>query len=332
VGRILADRDEGVHAVEPVGNWNESRYVDFWDAPAQIGGWLRLGSRPNEGHAEMSVCLHLPDGTTACAFRRPDIVCNGLEADGQRWHVVDPWRTTTVRYDGTLHLLDDPWTLASGRAAFVGRPVVEASLDLECRTGGLKRTLGHDQDHIDRIFVPGQATGHYQHLSHVTGAVRVGNRTFRVDGRGGKDHSWGPRNWHAKVEFRWLIAAFDDQTGFMLTRSVSTSTSRRGGFCLVDGELHLVDGWDAEETFGAAPHHELRRVVVTVNTGAGEWTLSGEPRAWMPLRHRQSGDAGVQRTLRIVKSPTEWWCLDDRRGTGMCEYHDLLPDDPTPHR
>ena len=323
--RLLTDQDDGLHSVEPVGNWNESRYVDFWDASSRIGGWLRLGNRPNEGRAEMSVCLHLPDGTTACSFRRPTITSNGLEVDGQRWQICEPWRTTNVGYEGTLHVLDDSWTLTEGRAAFAGRPAVDASVELECRTNGLERTFGYDQDHVDRIFVPGQATGHYQHLTHVTGTVRVGGRSVQVDGRGGKDHSWGPRNWHAKVAFRWLIAAFDDENGFMLTRSESPSISRLGGFCLVDGQMHLVDRWSVEETLGGPPHGELRRAVVTIDTQQGHWRVTGEPQAWIPLRHRQRDDAGDERTLRIVKSPTEWESEDGRAGTGMCEYHDLLP-------
>jgi hypothetical protein len=280
----------------------------------------------------LSVCLHLPDGTTACAFRRPEIEGNELAVDGQRWEIVEPWRTTVVRFDGSVHLLDDPWTLTAGRAAFTDRPVVDASLELECRTGGRARTFGYDQDHVDRIFVPGQATGHYQHLAHTRGVVRVGERVFEVDGRGGKDHSWGPRNWHAKRLFRWLIAAVDDSTGFMLTRSVSASTSRLGGFCLVDGRLCLVDHWQVDDTFGGPPHEELRWVVVRVRVGGEAWTVAGEPMAAIPIRHRQRDEAGGEQTLRIVKSPTEWKWEDGRTGTGMCEYHDLLPLAPRSDR
>ena len=41
-----------------------------------MGGWVRMGNRPNEGYAEMTVCLYLPDGRVgvhvqAAADRRP---------------------------------------------------------------------------------------------------------------------------------------------------------------------------------------------------------------------------------------------------------------------
>ena len=46
-------------------NYNESRYYNFFDPRPSYGrsvagcGW---GNRPNEGYAEMTVCLYLPDG------------------------------------------------------------------------------------------------------------------------------------------------------------------------------------------------------------------------------------------------------------------------------
>jgi len=77
-------------------------------------------------------------------------------------------------------------------------------------TYGLDAVMGSDQAHIHRIFLPGQADWHYQHLCRVRGTVRIGDQAFEVDGRGGKDHSRGPRNWLAKIYLRWLIAFSDD--------------------------------------------------------------------------------------------------------------------------
>ncbi len=34
-----------------------------------VGGWFRIGNRPNEGHAEMSACVYLPDGRVAFDVR-----------------------------------------------------------------------------------------------------------------------------------------------------------------------------------------------------------------------------------------------------------------------
>lgn len=80
MGVKLADADEGVHPIGTQSNWNESRYVDFWDARQRVGGWFRIGNRPNEGRAEMSACINLPDGRAAFMFERPKITGNTLAA------------------------------------------------------------------------------------------------------------------------------------------------------------------------------------------------------------------------------------------------------------
>jgi hypothetical protein len=332
VGALLGPGDEGAHPVGPAINWNESRYVDFWDSTTRVGGWFRIGNRPNAGWAEMSACVYLPDGTTAFMFDRATITDNSLKAGDQSWEVVDEWTTSRMRYVGPMMILADPWLLTNPKRAFTESPRTAADVDLECRSTGLATVLGSDQDHVDRIFLPGQTDFHYQHLAHVTGTVRIGDTTHAVDGRGGKDHSWGPRNWHAKRWLRWLIAGIDDDNGFMLTRAVGPTKQTRSGFVLADGQFHLVDDFVMRNVYAGEPNHEVIGVEVTIRTpaqpgtGAGlTVTATGTPRGWLPLRHRQANESGGEAILRIVKSPTDW-TVDGRPAAGMLEYHDLVED------
>jgi len=326
MGTRLSDADERVHEVGAATNWNESRYVDTWDATGRIGGWFRIGNRPNEGHAEMSACVYLPDGRVAFDFGRPSIATNGLSAGGQTWEVVTPWRTNRVTYSGEMCILADPWLLTDPKRAFAESPRVTADIDLTCHSVGLDAVMGQDQDQMRLIFLPGQADAHYQHLARTVATVRLGDETFALAGRGGKDHSWGPRNWHAKIYLRWLIAAFDDDNGFMLTRAVGPTNETRSGFVLDDGVFRVVDHFEMRNTYAAAPNHELIAVAVDIASGDRTWSARGEPRSWLPLRHRQRNEAGEPATLRIVKSPTDWTMGDGRAGAGHCEYHDRMED------
>ena len=288
------------------GNWNESRYVDAWDDEQRIGAWLRIGMRPNEGRAEMSVCAYLPDGRVAFMFDRPGIEGNGLAAGGQEWHVGTPYRRNRVCYNGDLLLLDDPWSLTEPGRAYREARRVPASLDLVSTSLGLEAVMGRDQDHIDRIFLPGQADFHYQHLARTTGRIMVDGQTWEIDGRGGRDHSWGPRNWHAKIYLRWLICALDDGNGFMLMRAVGPTKATRGGHVLADGTFHLVDDFHMRNVYSDSPHYGLRSVEVDIQAGELRWSAQGTPQSWLPLRHRQPAADGREATLRIVKSPTDW--------------------------
>jgi hypothetical protein len=324
MGIRLTAYDEGVHAHGEEINWNESRYVDFWDAARRIGGWFRIGARPNARYAEMSACVYLPDGRVAFAFDRAEIDANGLSAGGQRWEITEPWRTNRVMFAGSMSLFGDPWVLTDPKQAFADAPIEPAEIDLACSTAGLTATMGQDQDQHHLIFLPGQADFHYQHMTHVVGTVRLGDTMYEIDGRGGKDHSWGPRNWHAKIYLRWLTCCIDDANGFMLTRAVGPTKQTRSGFVLVDGEFRVVDGFDMLNHYADQPWHELTSTEVTVRAGDVEWTVTGTPQNYLPLRHRQRNEAGEDATLRIVKHPAEWTFADGRIAAGHLEYHDLM--------
>jgi hypothetical protein len=326
MGAALTDADEGLHAPGGQINWNESRYIDFWDPVQKVGGWFRMGQRPNAGYAEMSACINLPDGRIAFFFERAKIAGNSLTAGNLVWEIGTPWRSNRVRYRGEMILFDNAWDLTDPKRAFTTAPRVHADIDLTCVSTGLGTVMGQDQDHVDLIFLPGQADFHYQHLGRTTGTVKVGDSTWQVDGRGGKDHSWGPRNWHAKIYLRWLICGLDDDNGFMLTRAVGPTKKTRSGFLLEGGAFNVVDGYEMKNHYAGAPNYELLKTEVTIKAGARTVSATGTPRAWLPLRHRQQDAEGKEAILRIVKSPADWVLADGRTGAGMCEYHDLMAD------
>jgi hypothetical protein len=221
--------------------------------------------------------------------------------------------------------------LTDPRQAFASAPRQAAEIDLRVATIGLDAVMGYDQDHIDQIFLPGQADWHYQHLCWVTGSIRVGDEEFAVSGRGGKDHSWGPRNWLAKIYLRWLIAVSDDdELGFMLVRAVGPTKRTRSGHVWEKGRFYLVDDFGMVNTYAPRPPHELLRTELVIRAGDREWTVTGEPRAWVPLRHRSADENGEPALLRIVKSPTRWTFGDGRLGAGMSEIHDRIGADGIP--
>jgi hypothetical protein len=324
-GRRLTISDDYMHEVGAEPTWNESRYIDFHDRKSGVGGWFRIGMRPNEGHAEVSVAVNLPDGRTAFWYERSPVDDNRLVAGGQSWSIGDPYRHTDVRYTGQVMILDDAWDLTDPKRVFTTAPRVDAAIDLRVESDGLGSVMGSDQEHIDRIFLPGQADWHYQHLCWVSGTVTVGDRTFQVDGRGGKDHSWGPRNWLAKIYLRWLIATTDDdELGFMLVRAVGPTKRTRSGHVWEKGRFFVVDDFRMTNTYAAEAPYELRRTKVVITSGERRWSATGTPQAWLPLRHLSKDEHGAPAQLRIVKSPTEWVFGDGREGAGMCEIHDRL--------
>src|SRR5215475_4987342 len=106
---ICLDTDDLMHENTGESNYNESAYYNFYDPAQRLGGFVRIGNRPNEGYAEMTLCLYLPDGTVGFMFGRPRIAGNAaFDAGGIRFEVRTPMREHVIRYDGTACRLERP--------------------------------------------------------------------------------------------------------------------------------------------------------------------------------------------------------------------------------
>lgn len=326
MGYKLVDQDEYMHEVGTISNWNESRYIDFWDAHNRVGGWFRMGYRVNEGYSEMSAAIDLPDGRSAFMYLRPAIDSNALSVGGLTWEVEDPWKVRHVTYEGEMMILDDAWDLVEPKKVFTTAPRQNATIKLTTYSNGLESVMGQDQDQIDLIFLPGQADKHYQQLIRTEGTVTVGDQTWEINGRGGMDHSWGIRNWHAKIYLRWHIAQFSDDYGFMLVRGVGPDKQTRSGHVWENGKFYIVDDFEMKNENAGAPNYQLTKCSLVIKSGDRTWEATGTPQHWLPLRHRQTGADGKPALLRIVKSPAEWVDGNGIEGQGMLEYHDLMVD------
>src|SRR5690349_24699645 len=119
----LEPADDYLHAVEVASNFNDSRYYNFFDPGAGMGGWTRMGNRPNEQYAEMTVCLYLPDGRVAFMFQRPAISGNTeLNAGGLKIEVVEPFKHLRVTDEGKALVMTEPHDMADPKVAFANNP------------------------------------------------------------------------------------------------------------------------------------------------------------------------------------------------------------------
>src|SRR5690606_18706090 len=131
---VLDPEDEYPHEPDPVPNYNESMYFNSFDLAQEVGGWFRLGNRVNEGYAERSVCVYLPDGRVGFTYGRPSITTNdAMDAGGLRIDVLEPFERLRLTYDGTVCLLEDPREMADPRRAFTENPTVPCEVRLEVR-------------------------------------------------------------------------------------------------------------------------------------------------------------------------------------------------------
>ena len=133
----LEPQDDLLHPLEDASNFNESRYYNVFDAGSGVGGWMRMGNRPNEGYAEMTVCLYLPDGRVGFIYKRPTIEGHEAhDAGGLRFEVIEPFVEHRVTYEGRILVLDEPKDMADPKQAFADNPQVPCRIDLTHRAVG----------------------------------------------------------------------------------------------------------------------------------------------------------------------------------------------------
>jgi hypothetical protein len=317
--------DEYMHDVGPEENFQESMYFNVYDPKERVGGFFRLGNRPNEGSGEMTCCLYLPDGRVGFMFKRPEVHSNeAFDSAGMQFVVHEPFERLTVTYEGKVVLLDEPLDMADPKEAFTSNPYETCAVNLEYR--GLSAMFGGEPDESHER--PGEefAKGHYEQLVGARGSVRVGDQEWAVDGFGLRDHSWGPRYWQAPWYYRWLTANFGEGFGFMGSRIArKDGPGTRGGF-VWDGEsLHLCDGfelstdWQGEDSY----HQSIR---ATLRSHDKEWKADGRVLSLIPLRNRRHTPDGDLLVTRISEGLTEWTLADGRVGYGLSEYLDQLID------
>ena len=214
----LEPQDEFPHVPDAAANYNESMYFNVFDPIQKVGGWFRIGNRPNEGYAEMSVCLYLPGGRVGFMFGRPKISGNAeMNAGGLKIEVVEPFKRLKLTYrrqalpagaavrDGrsVQGLPQQPSCALQGRARLRGRQP-----DVRRRDGARRRQAARDR--------PGEVVrqAHYEQHVAAKGRFTVGEETLR-DRRltACATSRWGPRHWSAINWYRWCPMNFGRDFG-----------------------------------------------------------------------------------------------------------------------
>jgi len=325
---ILEPNDEYCHTPDAATNYNESMYFNVFDPARKIGGWFRLGNRVNEGYAEMSACLYLPDGRIGFMFGRPNIDNNNeLNAGGMRFEVVEPFKRLRVTYDGMVCLLSNPLEMAHPSKAFKNNPLVACKVDLAYR--GIAPMYGGrvvNPDGSDLVMDPEKsfAKAHYEQHCAASGSFEIGTERWDISGFGLRDKSWGPRYWQAISWYRWLPMNFGADFGMMISLiGTDDGMVRRSGMVLRNGEYVMIRDARLESEWDENWYQTKLRA--WAKTDEREYVVEGKVISMIPLRNRRKREDGTELVTRITEGMTEYTC-DGKTGYGLSEYLDQIVD------
>jgi hypothetical protein len=330
----LEAQDEYMHPIEEAHNFNESMYINLFDHQQKLGGWFRVGNRPNEGHAEMSFCFYLPDGRVAFMFQRASIDNNdALNAGGMAFEIIEPLKTLRVTYSGDVCVLAVPQAMENPKQAFTENPRVKASLDLTFHGftpiyGG--EAVDSEGKPIEEDPEEAFARAHYEQHMRGSGRVQIGEEHIEMNGFGLRDHSWGPRYWQNLYWYRWLPMVFCDELAINISIVTMANgrqhiwgmvyDSRNGG----SQQYDLIDTAELESTLDAR-FQALSQVANITTVSGRQYQIHGESISLIPLRNRRRTDSGEWRNTRITEAMSRFEC-DGLVGYGMAEYLDQMID------
>jgi|FaiFalDrversion2_1042247.scaffolds.fasta_scaffold00195_3 hypothetical protein len=321
--------DEFTHPVGPEPNFNESVYFNFYDRQQRVGGFLRMGNRPNEGRGEMTVCLFtLSDGRLLFRFERPEVRDNQrFQGGGMRVEVVQPLEHLVTAFEGTVYALASPQLLLDPKRAFSDSPQVPLSLHLHHWAAG--PLYGHKEG---AARPPGDtappqlyerdpqmgAASHFEQHTRVEGTLVVAGVERPIAGLGLRDHSWGPRTWQQIPPYLWFTCDF--QPGFGLTGLVvwdaaSGRPLRAGGMVCRQQTVEAVVQAQVEPSYADPERFFLAGYRARLLLASGErLELQAQALAVAPLRNRRDG-----RVTYLGEALTEFR-YGGLTGFGLTEY------------
>ncbi|MDG2061712.1 MAG: hypothetical protein P8J93_07860 [SAR86 cluster bacterium] len=324
----LDPEDEYTHTPDESSNYNESMYFNVFDHKKKIGGWFRLGNRPNEGYSEMSCCLYLPDGKVGFMFGKPSISDNNsFNAGGMSFEVLEPFKRLHIEYKGKILLLSDPQQMMNPGKAFKSNPTVDCQVSLGIlgespMYGG--ETLKKDGSALDVDPEKSFSKAHYeQHISG-KGLMKIGEKEFSIKGLGLRDKSWGPRYWQALEWYRWLTININKDIGFMFSIvHQGDGIERRGGLVFIDNKYHNIQECKIQTKYDE--NFCQTSLKAWAKTKVGEYEVEGNILSLIPLRNRRTSPDGKVLTTRITEGMTEY-TYQGMKGYGMSEYLDQIID------
>ncbi len=325
----LDPQDEYTHTPDAASNYNESMYFNMFDPAQKVGGWFRIGNRPNEGYAETSVCLYLPDGRVGFMFGRPKIENNDeMNAGGLRIEIVEPLKKLKVHFEGKVLLLDKPFDMANPSQAYKNHPTVPCSVELDYEGvspmfGG--ETVKEDGSSLEIDPEKSFAKAHYEQHMAANGTISIGDESWSVSGFGLRDKSWGPRHWQAINWYRWLPMNFGRDFGMMISIVTNEEgVERHGGMVLKDGAYDLIEKVSIDSDWDDNFYQTGLVAKITTKSGA-DYEVEGKVLSLIPLRNRRTTPEGRELNTRITEGMTEYRC-NGKVGYGLSEYLDQIVD------
>ncbi len=317
-------QDDFIHDVGADRAWSESYYFNFCDPEQGIGMFTRMGLRPNEGWCDALHVMYLGGDRVAFTHSREDLPSMGdrLQVGGLTLRRLEPFKRWGVDFDGPAQDIADAGILITRRRE---RP------EGWFRPSRLQMSVEFDA--LAEPFYASQGShGHFEQTGAVRGVIGLGDKTWKVNGWGVRDKSWGPRTWQSGGESQAgsrppaasapapFVTWFSINWGADLALACTCSRGADGtlagrGWVQVDGknqELTAVRVTNSSYKPGSILHTGMQ-IDATAADGT-TYAIAGEVVTVCPTKIPMPAGA------TFVNEGLARFRLGDRTGFGIAEY------------
>jgi hypothetical protein len=311
-----------VHTPDPGRErWRESYYFQFYDFRHDICGYSSIGYRPSKGYSGSAHALWGRDLPTLVASERGKRTehVDTHDVAGLRYETLEPFGRWRWSFDGRLNdggTAVDCDLEAITQVEASSRPAVDVRYDLVF-TPDQPAYMYREDPQWDGLF-----DGHIDEVGTVTGTLTVGERTYEIDGRGSKDHSWGVRDWTRPKGWRWIDILFEDGPEATLWRSTFDGENWiQDGAIYADGTAETITGFDEAITYAAREPAD-RPATWDFRMGSGSHELRGRAEILrvVPLRFPYRAADGSKRIMWNDRTNFRCEMEDGRVGFGSAEF------------
>ena len=296
--------DDSLH--EPGGRpgWRERLTFTLADPAIGFGGVARMNLYPVEKITDATLNLFLPGEALVTtigkgAFDRSTTVGR------LTFEVLEPMKRWRIMCRDTALVF--PRATAAGLPKSGERQGAAARIELDLTLEAWSEPTGEvvRERHIDeQNFVQVISNGWFEQAMHVTGSIKVGNRTGSFDAGGVRERAWGGGAIvNQTAAATWLATAFDADTSVSLRGATYAGKGTVDGWRTARGRLAWVERVPLE-------HATEGRLVRGVRAEFPGEVLRAEVIGTVPVRE---GRARVQQSLVACR-------LGAREAWGIAEF------------
>ncbi len=269
--------------------WNESYYFNFYDPSEEVGGFTRIGFKPNKGEGVGYLFL----------FYRKEIL--------SFHHRIEVSEVPEHIRVGPLEFI--PEWVVTFHDTMVTREGVRKEVDLKLEYTPVNEEFSYlkciDEKQFRIVKVVGE--DHYEQIGRVKGVVTVDSERCEISGLSERDHSWGERDWNAPKLWVYITAHFGEDFSINIAKMIIDGHEIDSGFIMRDGKnipVRKVSHTDGLEQFA----------YTVWDADWSEYVLKGEILERVQIPYKK-GDK-----VSILNENLSQFTCGGRKGFGITEY------------